>query len=176
MKSAEKSNLGESTDSVKPPSEEDVNDLPPLREVPTSRLRHAPSEKQVRELLDSNNSEELSGLRDSIKVHGIVQPIIVRKVQKGRYEVVAGNRRLRAAVRSLSTQAVLEAKPNFLIERANAGARSEWQNHLDAVNDQRAENAELLVQTEEIELDRETGTIHRKGPIVDPLEFDLCPI
>ncbi|MGD8190557.1 ParB/RepB/Spo0J family partition protein [Brevibacillus ginsengisoli] len=42
------------------------------------------------------NAEALAELADSIKEHGIIQPLIVRKSIKG-YELVAGERRLRAA-------------------------------------------------------------------------------
>ena len=39
----------------------------------------------------------LAELADSVKLHGIIQPIIVRLVQNGRYELIAGERRWRAA-------------------------------------------------------------------------------
>lgn len=42
------------------------------------------------------NEEKLNELADSIKEHGVVQPIIVRNTGKGRYELVAGERRWRA--------------------------------------------------------------------------------
>jgi ParB family chromosome partitioning protein len=42
------------------------------------------------------NTEKLNDLKESIKKHGIIQPIVVRKVANG-YELVAGERRLRAA-------------------------------------------------------------------------------
>ncbi len=40
---------------------------------------------------------ELADLASSIKEHGIVQPIVVRPAQGGRYEIIAGERRWRAA-------------------------------------------------------------------------------
>ena len=42
------------------------------------------------------NAEKLNDLKESIKKHGIIQPIVVRKVGNG-FELVAGERRLRAA-------------------------------------------------------------------------------
>ncbi len=42
------------------------------------------------------NQEKMDELKESIKTHGIIQPIIVRESSKG-YEIVAGERRLRAA-------------------------------------------------------------------------------
>jgi ParB family chromosome partitioning protein len=41
--------------------------------------------------------EALKELADSIKVQGVVQPIVVRPIGAGRYEIVAGERRWRAA-------------------------------------------------------------------------------
>lgn len=41
--------------------------------------------------------EKLQELADSIKAQGIIQPIIVRKVGHDKYEIVAGERRWRAA-------------------------------------------------------------------------------
>ncbi|NNF98096.1 MAG: ParB/RepB/Spo0J family partition protein [Desulfobacteraceae bacterium] len=47
----------------------------------------------------SFKDEELSELAESIKAQGIIQPIIVRRADVG-YEIVAGERRLRAAKRA----------------------------------------------------------------------------
>ncbi len=46
--------------------------------------------------------EELSDLADSIRVHGVVQPVIVRPApgKSGSYELIAGERRWRAAQRA----------------------------------------------------------------------------
>lgn len=43
------------------------------------------------------NPEKLQELADSIKAQGIIQPIVVRKVAPEKYEIVAGERRWRAA-------------------------------------------------------------------------------
>lgn len=43
---------------------------------------------------------ELSELANSIRAHGVLQPILVRPVPGGRYEIVAGERRWRAAQRA----------------------------------------------------------------------------
>jgi ParB family chromosome partitioning protein len=42
------------------------------------------------------NKEKMEELKGSIKKHGIIQPIVVRKMANG-YEIVAGERRLKAA-------------------------------------------------------------------------------
>ncbi|MGZ8904067.1 MAG: ParB/RepB/Spo0J family partition protein, partial [Methylobacter sp.] len=43
------------------------------------------------------NPEKLQELADSIKVQGIIQPVVVRKIALDKYEIVAGERRWRAA-------------------------------------------------------------------------------
>ncbi len=45
----------------------------------------------------SFDEEELQNLASSIRQHGIVQPVVVRRVDEGRYEIIAGERRWRAA-------------------------------------------------------------------------------
>jgi ParB family chromosome partitioning protein len=63
-------------------------------EVDTDLLR--PNKFQPRTHVDDERIEELSR---SIKSHGIIQPIVVRKVEQG-YEIIAGERRWRAAQRA----------------------------------------------------------------------------
>ncbi|MGR9114740.1 MAG: ParB/RepB/Spo0J family partition protein [Gammaproteobacteria bacterium] len=41
--------------------------------------------------------EKIQELADSIKVQGIIQPIILRKIEQEKYEIIAGERRWRAA-------------------------------------------------------------------------------
>ena len=43
------------------------------------------------------NAEKLQELANSIAMQGIVQPIVVRSVSAGRYEIIAGERRWRAS-------------------------------------------------------------------------------
>lgn len=43
------------------------------------------------------NPEKLQELADSIKAQGIIQPVVVRKISLEKYEIVAGERRWRAA-------------------------------------------------------------------------------
>ena len=45
------------------------------------------------------NEEKIDELAESIKTHGIIQPVVLRKVENG-YEIVAGERRWRAARRA----------------------------------------------------------------------------
>ncbi len=65
--------------------------------------------------------EELAALADSIARNGIIQPIVVREAGAGAYELVAGERRLRAAKRlGLSTVPVvcLDVSGDRLLEVA----------------------------------------------------------
>jgi ParB family chromosome partitioning protein len=43
------------------------------------------------------DAEALGGLTDSVRAQGVVQPVLVRPLGDGRYELVAGERRWRAA-------------------------------------------------------------------------------
>ncbi len=43
------------------------------------------------------NTEALEALADSISLHGVLQPILVRLVESGFYQIIAGERRYRAA-------------------------------------------------------------------------------
>lgn len=52
-----------------------------------------PNPAQPRRIFDE---AELSGLCQSIKTNGVLQPLSVRVNKSGKYELVAGERRLRA--------------------------------------------------------------------------------
>ena len=53
-----------------------------------------PNLKQVRKSFDA---ESLAELAESIKEHGLIQPIVVRRLQNGFYQIIAGERRWRAS-------------------------------------------------------------------------------
>ncbi|NLK39163.1 MAG: ParB/RepB/Spo0J family partition protein [Clostridiales bacterium] len=53
-----------------------------------------PRSDQPRKTFDA---ESLASLADSIAVHGVLQPILVREAEGGYYQIVAGERRWRAA-------------------------------------------------------------------------------
>jgi len=57
------------------------------------------------------DEEKLAELADSIRQHGIIQPITVRQVDKGLYQIIAGERRWRA-----SRMAGLKEIPAIVIE------------------------------------------------------------
>ena len=53
-----------------------------------------PGQYQPRQQFDDTRLKELS---DSIKAQGMVQPIVVRPLESGKYEIIAGERRWRAS-------------------------------------------------------------------------------
>lgn len=62
-----------------------------LKELEINEIR--PSVRQARQIFDK---EKLDELADSIKEHGMIQPVIVRSISGGGYELIAGERRWRA--------------------------------------------------------------------------------
>ena len=59
--------------------------------------------------------DALADLADSIREHGIIQPLTVRKLQSGYYQIIAGERRWRAA-----RQAGLDEIPAMVIEASES--------------------------------------------------------
>jgi ParB family chromosome partitioning protein len=59
--------------------------------------RIAPQRGQPRKSFDDESLEELAA---TIRAHGIIQPLVVRRTADDRYEIVAGERRWRAAQRA----------------------------------------------------------------------------
>ena len=76
--------LGES---AMQPSTQQSPLLLPLQKIEPNRL-------QPRK---SFNEEELASLADSIRQHGVIQPLTVRLLDTGYYQIIAGERRWRAA-------------------------------------------------------------------------------
>ena len=64
----------------------------PYKLLPIFRIE--PNPEQPRRDFDP---EELQALSDSIRIHGILQPLTVRELNTGYYQIIAGERRWRAA-------------------------------------------------------------------------------
>ncbi|MBQ9986628.1 MAG: ParB/RepB/Spo0J family partition protein [Oscillospiraceae bacterium] len=60
-----------------------------------------PNKNQPRKLFFDDSLEELA---ESIRTHGILQPLAVRRTEGGRYQIIAGERRFRAAKRAGLTE------------------------------------------------------------------------
>jgi len=68
------------------------DDAGELRELPTELIR--PNPNQPRTKIDPDS---LAGLSSSIEANGVVQPLLVHPLPDGSYELIAGERRWRAA-------------------------------------------------------------------------------
>jgi ParB family transcriptional regulator, chromosome partitioning protein len=92
--SAKKRGLGRGLDALMGGgAERAASDEPErLRELPIESLQ--PGKYQPRSHMDSERLQELA---DSIRAQGLIQPIIVRPIARDRYEIIAGERRWRAA-------------------------------------------------------------------------------
>ena len=66
-----------------------------LLDIPVNTVQ--PNEHQPRTSFDE---ETLASLTASIREVGVLQPVLVREVEEGRYELIAGERRWRAAKRA----------------------------------------------------------------------------
>ena len=62
------------------------------RELPIYKVE--PNPEQPRREFDE---EELQALADSIAIHGVIQPLTVREMSNGYFQIIAGERRWRAA-------------------------------------------------------------------------------
>ena len=102
-----------------------------LREVYTSQL--APSQSQPRRFFDDG---EIEALGQSIQQNGVLQPVLVRRLSEQEYEIVAGERRWRAAkkigldrlpvlVRDMSDDEVMTAALVENLQRENLNALEE---------------------------------------------------
>ena len=78
----------------------------PYRSLPIYKIE--PNPDQPRQDFDE---EELAALADSISVHGMVQPLTVREMPNGYFQIIAGERRWRAA-----RMAELEEVPVIVME------------------------------------------------------------
>ncbi|MFI5161789.1 MAG: ParB/RepB/Spo0J family partition protein [Sphingobacteriales bacterium] len=106
----------------------EVNPMGSVNEIKISEIEVNPF--QPRTDFDADSLAELS---DSIKVQGLIQPITVRRVNAHRYQLISGERRLRASklaglttipayVRTANDQQMLEMALIENIQRENLNA------------------------------------------------------
>ena len=87
-----------------------------LAQLPVESLR--PGRYQPRTRMDQASLAELA---DSIRARGVIQPVVVRSVGEGYYEILAGERRWRAQNTSYaSTVATIASLPLRFISSATA--------------------------------------------------------
>ena len=90
MQMAKLKGLGRGLDALLSGNEERADDT--LTELAVGLLK--PGRFQPRTRMDPQSIAELA---DSIKAQGLIQPILVRPVENGKYEIIAGERRWRAS-------------------------------------------------------------------------------
>jgi ParB family chromosome partitioning protein len=97
---------------------------------------------------------ELSDLAQSIREHGIVQPVLVRRKPDGKYEIIAGERRWRAAqraglneipvlVRDVDDRTALELAIIENVQRADLNAVEEAQGYQQLIDEHNYTQADL---------------------------------
>jgi ParB family chromosome partitioning protein len=74
-----------------PKAESQETPLGRIDDIPVGSIRANPNQPRLE--FDEFRLQELS---DSIRLHGLIQPITVRAIGEGRYELISGERRLRA--------------------------------------------------------------------------------
>lgn len=83
-----------------------------IREMPLNLLQAGRYQPRTR--MDESALQELA---DSIHEHGLLQPLVIRPIDNGRYEIIAGERRFRAAA-----LAQLETVPVIIKEVSDENA------------------------------------------------------
>ena len=89
---AKKFTLGKGLSALIPEETEEFRDENNKILISINKIKS--DEEQPRKLFDS---EKIAELAESIKTHGIIQPLILRKYMEDQYIIVAGERRWRAA-------------------------------------------------------------------------------
>jgi ParB family transcriptional regulator, chromosome partitioning protein len=87
--------LGRGLDALLAGSDAGAENRDSLQMLAIDRLR--PGKYQPRTRMDEASLAELA---DSIREQGVMQPVLVRPVENGRFEIIAGERRWRAAQRA----------------------------------------------------------------------------
>lgn len=113
---SKKRGLGKGLDALIPTGSDQIPSKQGLLQVPVENIQ--PNPRQPRKSLEMEN---ISQLADSIREHGILQPLVILpKDAGGSYTLIAGERRLRAA-----QKAGLEFVP-VIVREANEQQQLEW--------------------------------------------------
>lgn len=93
-----KKGLGKGLDSLIKPTEEKKQVETIIKEVIKDvEIDINKIEPNVNQPRKAFNEDSLQELADSIKLHGVIEPLIVQEAEKGFYTIIAGERRWRAA-------------------------------------------------------------------------------
>ncbi|RKR80193.1 ParB family chromosome partitioning protein [Mucilaginibacter gracilis] len=123
---ADNSNNNNNRDSVS--SSPQVNDMGSVNEIRISEIEVNPYQPRT-----EFDEQALAELADSIKLQGLIQPITIRKVSSNAYQLISGERRLRASklagltqipayIRLANDQQMLEMALIENIQRENLNA------------------------------------------------------
>ncbi|WP_043531238.1 ParB/RepB/Spo0J family partition protein [Litchfieldella xinjiangensis] len=180
----------EGTDSGEPSLEGGIDLAPETTPAAEERLERLPLSQLSRGKYQPRRDiqpEALEELADSIRAQGVMQPIVVRPIGEHRYEIIAGERRWRAAqlaeievipavIREVSDQVALALALIENIQRENLNPVEEAMAHkrlleefsltqqqvADAVGKSRAQVANLLRL---LALDPEVQTLLERGDL-----------
>ncbi|MGB3717820.1 MAG: ParB/RepB/Spo0J family partition protein [Candidatus Promineifilaceae bacterium] len=133
--------LGRGLSSLIPPGEPENQDQGGMLTVPVTSISPNPLQPRT-----EMNDESLSELSSSIREHGLIQPLIVRKDDQGGYTLIAGERRWRAAqmaglkelpvvVKEASSQEMLELALIENIQRADLNPIEEARAYQQLIDD-----------------------------------------
>lgn len=120
-----------------------------IQEIKLDKIR--PGKFQPRKLFDEIELQELA---DSIKHNGMIQPIVVREIKNGHYEIIAGERRFRASslagfkqvpviIRDFSDQEALAVSLIENIQRKDLNAIEESLGYKRLIDEFKLTHAEL---------------------------------
>lgn len=127
--------LDDSEEIIKRPSENRPQEAIPVKKTPGSISTVSVSKIAINPFQPRTDFDEeaLRELADSIKLQGLIQPITVRQAENGTYQLISGERRLRAAklaglseipayIRTANDQQMLEMALIENIQRENLNA------------------------------------------------------
>lgn len=144
---AKKRGLGRGLDALlagarpEPSEPEESSATETLRQLPIDRIQRGRYQPRT-----DMHPERLQELADSIRAQGVVQPIVVRTCGEGHYELIAGERRWRAAqlaqldeipavIRNVPDHAALALALIENIQRENLNALEEAQAYYRLLNE-----------------------------------------
>lgn len=155
---SEKRRLGRGLDALLGANSDHATDPANVAQVPLDQIQNNPY--QPRKDFDA---DELSALKDSLRSHGLLQPVVVRPAGKG-YQLIAGERRVRAArevgwkqipvrVVDLNDQQVFEAALIENLQRADLNPIEKAQGFHDYVKRYKVSHDDLA---KKLGMDRST--------------------